>query len=193
MGKNRKINLLNVFSTFLLLFGVVLFASACGSKEEKGYSISYIANNGTEEKKSYEFSKMDFVSVSANMFTKDSAIFKEWNSKNDGTGDTYTPGVYINVTESIEMYAIWSTLESYDVNCLVSGSSYGSVSGVGKYEKGQTAVLNATAKSDGTFRGWYENNALISTAEQYIFVVSGAKTIEARFEKTNNKFKVNIL
>jgi len=48
------------------------------------------------------------------------------------------------------------------------------------YRLGQTATLTATASSDTTFSGWYdENMTLLSTSAKYSFVVGGSQTIYA--------------
>lgn len=67
------------------------------------YTVSYNANGGTG---TMEDTKNEIV---ANTFTKEGYVFKEWNTKSDGSGDTYTETSM--ASGDITLYAIWETFE----------------------------------------------------------------------------------
>ena len=56
------------------------------------------------------------------------------------------------------------------------------VVGAGTYALGETVELIANNDKDSCFRGWYENNTLISTDEAIHFTAVEDRTIEARVE-----------
>lgn len=84
------------------------------------YYIKYNANGGkgTMENSSHIYG---FASnLNLNKFTREGYIFNGWNTKADGTGDSYTDGQTISNLSStngdiINLYAMWTAIEKNDV------------------------------------------------------------------------------
>ncbi|MGN0156610.1 MAG: InlB B-repeat-containing protein, partial [Lachnospiraceae bacterium] len=79
------------------------------------YTIAYNANGGTG-KVNATLCKYDVeATIAKNAFTRTGYTFKEWNTKSDGTGDTYQENNIVrNLTEenkkTITLYAIWKPI-----------------------------------------------------------------------------------
>lgn len=70
------------------------------------------------------------------------------------------------------------------VTATANNANYGTVSGSGAYEEGETVTLQANMKDAESFGfgGWYENNSRISTDLTYSFTMNNEdRSIEARF------------
>ena len=76
------------------------------------YKINYIANNGTNESKIQNFTYNVSQKIIKNDFVKEGYVFKEWNTKEDGTGISYSEDKVVNNLSSqdgktIKLYAQW--------------------------------------------------------------------------------------
>lgn len=95
-----------------------------------------------------------------------------------GLGATYKADNYWSVFgNNIIEYGNLVTATAYN-------SDYGTVSGSGAYEEGETVTLKANINNAELFGfgGWYENNSRISTDLTYSFTMNNEdRSIEARF------------
>lgn len=76
------------------------------------YTIKYNANNSSGSMQNQEFTYNASQNLTANSFTRTGYTFKNWNTKPDGSGTSYTDGQSINnLTEEnnavINLYAQW--------------------------------------------------------------------------------------
>ena len=97
-------------NTVTLTSNVTLYAQW---KPEK-YEVTFIANGGVGTMDSQEISYGSLERLSLNKFTKDGYIFKEWNTKPDGSGKSYTNQGQISLDSDILLYAIWD--QTYAIN-----------------------------------------------------------------------------
>jgi uncharacterized repeat protein (TIGR02543 family) len=120
-------------------------APSDGSTYPAGGSITVLANSGTLAKTGYTFSG--------------------WNSKADGSGTSYAPGVTFAMgTAAVTLYAVWAQDQTQDPTYTVSysanttGSTGSAPVDSTTYLQGATAtVLGNTgtlAKTGYTFSGW---------------------------------------
>ena len=95
-----------------------------------------------------------------------------------GTANTLT----LLVTEDYDIVANF-VLETLTVNITVQPENGGTVTGAGDYYYGTTATLTAepNADLDFAFKGWYENDVLLSSALEYSFIVMQNHNIVAKF------------
>ena len=70
------------------------------------------------------------------------------------------------------------------VTAVANPEEGGSVSGAGTYKKDMTVTLKATAKSGYQFLNWTENDVIVSTENEYSFIVTKDINLIANFEKT---------
>ena len=97
--------------------------------------------------------------------------FVRWND-----GNTENPRT-VNVTADVTYTAIFE-VPSYTVTATANNALWGTVSGSGSYNYGETATVEATAATDYHFVRWSNNE----TENPYSFTVTANTTITAYFE-----------
>ena len=94
--------------------------------DSQWFTVKYDANGGTGTvTDSKEYLSDDTVTVKGgNSLKKDGYDFTGWNTKKDGTGDTYAENDEFNITGNTTLYAQWKVKEySFTVNYLWNGEA----------------------------------------------------------------------
>lgn len=94
--------------------------------DSQWFTVKYDANGGTGTvTDSKEYLSDDTVTVKGgNSLKKDGYDFTGWNTKKDGTGDTYAENDEFNITGNTTLYAQWKAKEySFTVNYLWNGEA----------------------------------------------------------------------
>ena len=102
-------------------------------------TITYNSNYGDNQTKTQTFTFNTDTQLDKNTFARTGYIFKEWNTKSDGTGESYTDGQTINVSKDITLYAIWKNV----TGTIVYNSNYGN-----NQTKTQTFTFNTDTQLD---------------------------------------------
>ena len=104
--------------------------------------------------------------------------FTGWseNGQKVSTNAIYT----FRVTGARSLVANFS-LNSYYIVVLVDPQEGGNVTGVGAYDHGSTAILEAHPAANYTFTHWTENGETVSTEATYSFTVTEERTLTAHF------------
>lgn len=121
------------------------------------YKVKYDANGGVGNVLEQAIEVGVNTKLRSNLFSKDDYIFKEWNTKPDGTGTRYLEGEEVlNITDkdkNITLYAIWQ-LAAYNIEFDPNG-------GTGVMEPQQVLVnkyttlkANTFEKEKSIFLGW---------------------------------------
>ncbi len=84
--------------------------------EKEIRKIIYNANNETDESITKEYHYDEKITLEKNPFTKEGYTFKEWNTKQDGSGTAYQSEEIITITKDITLYAIWEEEFDYIIN-----------------------------------------------------------------------------
>ncbi len=120
------------------------------------YYVTFNANGGSGSMAAQGLDKNVAGTLNANTFTRDDYTFAGWNTEADGTGTAYADGASIILTESITLYAQWTStaVTKYYVTFDANGGSGSMVAQ--EIEAGVAANLNANAftRNDYTFAGW---------------------------------------
>ena len=101
--------------------------------EEKTLKVIFNANNGTSEFITQSICESVSTKLDKNTFTRVGYIFKNWNTKPNGTGTSYSDGEEISITSDLTLYAIWEK-ELYSVTFDANG---------GKFTNGKTTIIIA--------------------------------------------------
>ncbi|MBN1982631.1 MAG: InlB B-repeat-containing protein [Chitinivibrionales bacterium] len=129
------------------------------------YSVTYLGNGNTGgtapvDENSYESGAAVIVKGNTGDLKKNGSTFSGWNTKGDGSGDTYTAGAGLTMgTEAVILYAKWSTKTTYTLTYLGNGNTAGKApEDQNNYETGaQVTVQGNTGnlvKQNATFTGW---------------------------------------
>ena len=83
--------------------------------EENKFTITFNANDGTNLS-STQFISSVTSNLNKNTFIREGYSFKEWNTKADGTGTSYSDEQSISLSSNLDLYAIWEKTFSYTIN-----------------------------------------------------------------------------
>lgn len=81
--------------------------------------------------------------------TKNKTSFKEWNTKADGTGNTYSPGATITISENTTLFAVYAIVLSFESN---GGGVFESIDF--EYDETKTIHAYAPVRTDADFKEW---------------------------------------
>lgn len=101
--------------------------------------------------------------LSTNGFSRTGHVFKEWNTKADGTGTPYTSGQSVsNLTSTnngtVTLYAIW-TAWTYTIRYYPNGGTGTSYTSSHTYGVSSTLTPNKFTRENYTFLGWSTSTA----------------------------------
>jgi len=152
------------------------------------YYVTFNANGGSGSMAAQAFDKNVAGTLNANAFTRDDYTFAGWNTKKDGTGTSYADGASITLTESITLYAQWTStaVTKYYVTFDAHGGSGSMVAQ--ELEAGVAANLNANAftRNDYVFAGWNteEDGTGTAYADGASITLTGSITLYAQWTWT---------
>ncbi|NLY21580.1 MAG: hypothetical protein GXZ08_09910 [Tissierellia bacterium] len=136
---------------------------------EKAASIVYYLNDGSDKKEYINFEKnteaeiVSYENVNSTWIAPDGKEFDCWNTKADGSGETYEIGKKFTATEDyLDLYAIWKDeiepVNEYEIKYFGNGNTDGSVPiDNHKYDLNEDATVlpkGDLIKRDSTFTGW---------------------------------------
>ena len=75
--------------------------------------VKYESNGGSGTMNDQKVEKGVDTALNANTFTRDGYTFKEWNTKADGSGDSYYDKAEVNLNSSLTLYAQWKEIEKH--------------------------------------------------------------------------------
>lgn len=73
------------------------------------YVIQYDSNASSEEVTERAYNGGDIAVILASSFANPPLVFKDWNTRADGSGLSYAPGIEIEMTDNIVLYAQWGS------------------------------------------------------------------------------------
>ena len=85
-------------------------------------------------------------------------------------------------------------VDSLTISVTANPSEGGTVTGGGKYQKGKTCVVAASANEGYVFSNWTENGTQVSTSDSYSFTVDADRTLVANFvELQPNQYLIQVV
>ena len=104
--------------------------------------------------------------------------FVNWTE--NGTPVSTSASYTFTVSEARTLVANFQ-LQSFTITASANLAEYGSVSGAGIYNYGQSCTLTATPNNGYSFTKWTENGDVLSTDASYTFTVNGNRNVVAHF------------
>ena len=156
-----------------------------GDNTPKTFSVSYNANGGSGTMTPSTCTEGGSVTVKRCTFSATSD-FVEWNTKADGTGDSYLPADELTPSGNMTLYAIWqggsNTEDTFTLTYHANGGS-GTVEG-GEYTEGEQVHIatngftyegkvfsNWNTKADGTGTTYNPGQLLVITENLDLYAI----------------------
>lgn len=138
--------------------------TACGTRyvtvKQKKYNVKYNGNTSTSGSMSNsEHTYDETKALTSNSYAKTGYHFKDWNTKADGTGTSYTNGQLVKNLSSIDgaivnLYAQWIP-NSYTVKYHGNGAAFGSTpTSYHIYDEAKALNMNEFERSGWKFMSW---------------------------------------
>ena len=118
------------------------------------YNVTYNVNGGSGAPSSQVKIYGTALTLSSTKPTRKGYTFVNWNTKADGTGNSYAAGASYTSNAAVTLYAQWKA-NTYTVAFNGNGSTSGSMSNLSMtYGTAKNLTANAFAKTGYTFNGW---------------------------------------
>ena len=157
-------------------------------------TIIYNSNNGDNQTKTQTFTFNTDIQLDENTFTKAGCVFKEWNTKADGTGTSYKDGQIINKSENIILYAIWEnktgliTYNSNDGNNQIKTQTFTFNTDIqldkNTFTKTGCVFKEWNTKADGTGMS-YKDEQIINKSENITLFAIWKESFDYKINKYN--------
>ena len=99
-----------IYLLFVVLLALVVFAG-CKNDPDATYTVTYLGNgaiSGFPPNDNNQYKTGEEATVlGQGTLLRTGFEFLNWNTKSDGTGDSYSPGDTITIKGAVFLYAIW--------------------------------------------------------------------------------------
>ncbi len=134
----------------------------------KNLTITYFSNFGNNISSFQDITYDSYVTLKNNSeFIREGYTLESWNTKDDGSGTSYSPGTIFNnynIPSNINLYAQWS-INQYNISVIKNINEAGQIQGVGNFDYNSKQTLSAITNAGYTWIGWYSNDVIVSSSE----------------------------
>jgi len=157
--------------------------------KDKTYTVSYNANGGSGVPSSQTKLHNKTLTLSSTKSSRTGYTFKNWNTKADGSGTSYSSGGSYTANSVATLYAQW-TANTYKVTFNANGGTTPTASKNVTYNS-TYGTLPTPTRSGYTFKGWYTatSGGTQITSSTKVSITS-AQTLYAQW--TTNKYTVTL-
>lgn len=158
------------------------------------YTITYDGNGATAGTMDVQTCVIDGYPfyLANNVYTREGYTFAGWNTKADGSGDSYKEGAYINPLsetdqDTVTLYAMWKDNSeiTYNIKYVLNINNATNNNPKTYTNKSDTIVLNAPVLDGYTFLGWFSDQAFTQQVTEIAAGSTGDITLYALWEKTD--------
>ena len=153
------------------------------------YTVSFDNNGGTGTMANQTFTYNQAQTLTANTFTRTGYTFNGWNTKSDGSGDSYANSQSVKNLAStngatITLYAQWK-IQTFTVVFDKNGGTGTMASQTFTYNQAQTLTANTFTRTGYTFNGWNtksDGSGNSYTDKQSITLTAAGLTLYAQWK-----------
>lgn len=158
------------------------------------YTITYDGNGATAGTMDVQTCVIDGYPfyLANNAYTREGYTFAGWNTKADGSGDSYKEGAYINPLsetdqDTVTLYAMWKDNSeiTYNIKYVLNINNATNNNPKTYTNKSDTIVLNAPVLDGYTFLGWFSDQAFTQQVTEIAAGSTGDITLYAAWKKTD--------
>lgn len=148
--------------------------------------IKFDANGGEGTMPSVTFEQNTYQYIPNNTFTHSTLVFKGWNTKADGSGDSYTNGQYFYANQNMTLYAQW---EEIGLTGVENGYEWVDL---GLSVKWATMNVGATSPEDyGNYYAWGETSTKSGYSSSNYNYLSNPSVLPASKDAANYRWGGN--
>ncbi len=162
------------------------------------YTVEYHDNymGGEVVMNTQEFVFGDGQSLYSNKFVRDGYTFTGWNTKEDGTGNSYADEQFVNklTTDAggvVVLFAQW-TPNPYTIKYNLDGGYYAGASNPEKYTIEDAFVLSNPTKRGYDFGGWFSDSNFNTSVTEITAGTTGDKEFWAKWTPVTYKITYNL-
>ena len=162
------------------------------------YTVEYHDNylGGEVTMSSQEFVFGEEQSLYPNKFVRDGYTFTGWNTKEDGTGDSYTNEQLVNelTTDAggvVDLFAQWMA-DPYTIKYNLDGGYYAGNSNPETYTIEDAFVLSDPTKRGYKFEGWFSDSGFNTKVTEIAAGTTGNKEFWAKWTPVTYKITYNL-
>ena len=160
--------------------------------QEKEYIITYKSNNGTNETKIQNIKENTLTNLIKNTFEKEGYTFIGWNTKENGTGISYTDEQIVNIDNDLTLYAQW-LINTYKITFDANGGTGQMDSINALYNVSTKITKNTFVKTGYTFAGWNtaDNGEGTSYSDEQMVNLKDNLILYAQWQEKNISIHAN--
>ena len=131
-----------------------VYLKAVWETEPVSYTLSYNANGGSGSMSSQTVTEGQAAKLKTNTFTKTGYYFTGWNTRADGSGNSYSDGAYATFYSNTTLYAQWQKYADPVITFDKNDGSGTTVTQTVPYGSSATLNANSFTRTGYTFSGW---------------------------------------
>ena len=120
---------------------------------EETAEVTFYKNRGSSSTSTQTGTIGSSITLNPNPFTVTGYKFREWNTKSDGSGDSYANQATFTLTKNTSLYAQWDPIQ-YNVRYHSNGGSGSMNDSVANYDQTIYLRRNTLTREGYTFTGW---------------------------------------
>lgn len=152
------------------------------------YTLTFMANNGTDEQATQTFTYGQSQNLMSNPFTYTGYNFADWNTEADGTGDGYSDHKNIMLTADMILYARWTLIPTFTVTFNANGGIGTMANQTFVQGEAQALTLNSFTREGYDFMGWNTNASGMGTyySDGQSITLSATTALYAKWQKNGS-------
>lgn len=152
------------------------------------YTLTFMANNGTDEQATQTFTYGQAQNLMSNPFTYTGYNFADWNTAADGNGDGYSDHKNMTLTADMTLYARWTLIPTFVVTFNANGGTGTMANQTFMQGVAQALAHNTFTREGFDFMGWNTNASGMGTyySDGQSVTLNTTTTLYAKWQKNSS-------